>query len=681
MIRTKSIGFLVCLLLVLPVLAWAAGTAALILPADLLVIEDEAFLGDTSLDAVVFDDGLTAIRDRAFAESSVKTVSMPASVTEIAENAFENSTLEKISAPEGSYAYAWAKEHGYLKSGPKILVQPRPAKGAAGDTVTFQTEVEGDDVTYQWVYRKTGREWHPAPNGNGPVLTLTATDDLIGSSWKCIVQDAAGGISETDVVRLNRKEITRLTWVTGNSPKPIDSDLVMEELNKITREALGVEVEILYMSSDEIMTATQAGKVYDMYFTCSWFNPYDENVANGVFTDLNLVLEDVAPDLYDTMPASVWNLAKDGDHLYALPVKKDYAPMNFIVYDAQFAKEQGISVPESIQSWDDLTPYLVALKSAMEKDPSLGSYPVYIAEGPSGIDASFEYIDRSLMIGVRYGDTKIMTVLDDPEVVSRYRTMRKWYLMGLVNPDAAFISSDDIDNHLHHISFVQAWNDYDYTPSRGFQARMTKFAGPYLTADGVQGAMNGFSSSLANDPERLALAIKYQEFVNTNRKYRDILAFGIEGVHFNYHDIIDENGNPGRVVVRTELGRSNYSPWRFTQGSYASNTLEVSESYVDGTYTLPSVNQWDAYFSECETAAESKIDGFTFDFSSPIDFTEARATFAAIKEEYLKEIQCGMVDPDAAISEMKSMLIDAGLNDVLAEAQRQLDAHLMQKEN
>ena len=58
---------------------------------------------------------------------------------------------------------------------------------------------------------------------------------------------------------------------------------VMEELNKITREALGVEVEILYMSSDEIMTATQAGKVYDMYFTCSWFNSAGTNFSVASF--------------------------------------------------------------------------------------------------------------------------------------------------------------------------------------------------------------------------------------------------------------------------------------------------------------------------------------------------------------------------------------------------------------
>ncbi len=33
--------------------------------------------------------------------------------------------------------------------------------------------------------------------------------------------------------------------------------------------------------------------------------------------------------------------------------------------------------------------------------------------------------------------------------------------------------------------------------------------------------------------EHIDLALKYQELVNTNQEYRDILRYGIEGVHFN----------------------------------------------------------------------------------------------------------------------------------------------------
>ena len=77
-------------------------------------------------------------------------------------------------------------------------------------------------------------------------------------------------------------DYVKLTWVQGNSPAPIDNDMVLEELNKITRERLGCEIEIVYMSSDEVGTSIAAGEVYDMYFTCSWYNNFNDNVYDGM---------------------------------------------------------------------------------------------------------------------------------------------------------------------------------------------------------------------------------------------------------------------------------------------------------------------------------------------------------------------------------------------------------------
>jgi len=482
-------------------------------------------------------------------------------------------------------------------------------------------------------------------------------------------------------------DYVKLTWVNGNAPAPIDNAQVLEELNKISREKLGVEVEIIYMTSDQVQTAIQSGEVYDMYFTCSWYNNFNNNVSNGYYANIWGKVQEITPDLYATMPENIWNLARSTDGgLYAIPVKKDYAPMNFIVYDAQFAKDAGIEIPEAISSWDEMTDYLVALKAAMEKDPTLGQYPVNIGGAPAGMESSFDFIDRTPLIGVKFGTTEVISVFDDPDVVDRYRTMYKWQQMGLVNPDAPTLTEDSIDSKLHHISFVQAWNDYDYTPSRGFWVEMTKYSGPFVNTDGVQGAMTAFDATLEEQPERLALCLKYQELVNTDKTYRDILAFGVPGVHFNYRDVIEEvkdaDGNVtetinhGQVAVRTDLGKSNYSPWRFSQGSYSLNSVEASEDTLNGTYPLPVVDQWDKYFKECETAPESKISGFTFNSAA---FNTQYSEISAIKDEYMKDIQCGVVDPDVAIPEMRAKLDAAGLTDIIAEAQRQLDEYLASK--
>lgn len=487
-------------------------------------------------------------------------------------------------------------------------------------------------------------------------------------------------------------DYVKLTWVQGNSPAPIDNDMVLEELNKITRERLGCEIEIVYMSSDEVGTSIAAGEVYDMYFTCSWYNNFNDNVSDGIYANIfeggvNRIKE-WAPKLWESMPETIWELACSSgenieDGLYAIPVYKDIAPENFIVYDAQVAADANIEVPAVISSWDELTPYVTALKKAMEADPSLGQYPLNIGGAPAGVESSFDFINRTPLIGVVFGDDKVCSVFDDEVIMDRYRTMHKWYTMGFVNPDAPTLTEDSIDSKLHHISFVQAWDDYDYTPSRGFWVKMTRYAGPFLNTDGVQGAMNAFSVTLLDDPARFEMAMKFQELVNTDKEVRDILAFGVPGYHFEYRDVKDAEGNVlGQAVVRTEVGRSNYTPWRFSQANYAINSIEASEETLNGTYPAPVLDQWDHYFAAVADAPVSKISGFTFDSKSPIDFTTQFAEISAIKEEYFKNIQCGVVDPDdpeVGVPAMRAKMEAAGLNDIIAEAQRQLDAYLAAK--
>ncbi len=489
-------------------------------------------------------------------------------------------------------------------------------------------------------------------------------------------------------------DVVKLTWVQGTSPAPKDNDKVLAYLNNILRERIGVEVEILYMSSDEVGTSINSGEVYDMYFTCGWFNEFNKNVSDGIFANLykdgkNLVKE-WAPKLWESMPENVWELACSsgenlpyGSGLYAIPVYKDIAPENFIVYDAQVAADAGIEIPDVISSWDEMTPYLGALKAAMEKNPDMGLHPVNIGGAPAGVETSFDFISREPLIGVIFGDTKVCSVFDDPAIMDRYRTMHKWYELGYVNPDSPLQTEDSINSKQHHISFVQAWDGYDYTPSRGFWVKMTRYSGPFLNSDGVQGSMNAFSVTLEDDPVKFQKAMQFQELVNTDKEIRDILAFGIPGEHFEYRDVKDESGNVlGQAVVRTQAGKDSYSPWRFSQANYAINSVEASEETLNGTYPAPDLNQWNTYFSYVADAPVSKISGFTFDYQNPIDFSSQYAEIAALKAEYMSRIQCGVVDPDDpenGVPALRAKMEAAGLNDIIAEAQRQLDAYLASK--
>ena len=466
--------------------------------------------------------------------------------------------------------------------------------------------------------------------------------------------------------------VIKLTWAMGPPTAPIDNAKVLEELNKITREKLGVEVDIRFFDTATVQNSMLSGEVFDMYYANSWFNSFNQAVSVGYFADITDKVKEWTPKLYAAIDPRAWELAKSSDgKLYAIPMSSDFANINYITYDAKFARDNGFKIPEKIKSWDELTEFLVAHKKTMPE----GEYPVMLTGSAPGLETSFDFIDRVAMIGVRFGDTKVVTCFDDPEVMERYRTLHKWMEMGLINPDAATQTS--VDEKHHHIKFETAWPGYDYSPSYGYEAGMTCFSGPYLSTDSVQRNMTAFSVTLEDDEARFRKALEYQEFVNTDQEYRDMLACGIPGVHFNYVDIKNDDGSiAGRGIIRTELGKSNYVTWPFAQGLQFFRTPEVDEKQLDGTYAKPVLNQAELYKEVIDTAPMSAIGGFTFDSEQ---FANQLAEIQNVKSEYYNLIATGSVDPDVKVPEMIEKMNAAGLQDIIAEAQRQLDEYLASK--
>jgi hypothetical protein len=83
------------------------------LPTSTFYVDDEAFVGNSTIQAVVAPDGLQVIGTRAFADcANLKCITLPDSVSHIAEDAFENTPDVVIFASVGSYAWQWAEKQG-----------------------------------------------------------------------------------------------------------------------------------------------------------------------------------------------------------------------------------------------------------------------------------------------------------------------------------------------------------------------------------------------------------------------------------------------------------------------------------------------------------------------------------------------------------------------------------------
>ncbi|MBQ7850031.1 MAG: leucine-rich repeat protein, partial [Clostridia bacterium] len=117
---------LACLLTLLALCAGAAAEDTLTLPEKLQIIEEEAFLNATGLKHVSVPEGTLEIGARAFAGSSVRSISIPASVKAIAEDAFQGVSGLEVTGQEGSYAQEYCEKHSISFTPAGAEPQPYP---------------------------------------------------------------------------------------------------------------------------------------------------------------------------------------------------------------------------------------------------------------------------------------------------------------------------------------------------------------------------------------------------------------------------------------------------------------------------------------------------------------------------------------------------------------------------
>ena len=151
----KTAQRLVAMMLILVLLMGNGGIVALAdavltMPAALQIIDEEAFYGSTSIDRVVLSNKVTEIRSRAFANSTLSEINLPSSITYIAEDAFDGPDKVTVSATEGTYAYRWAVEHGYISEEIEVIdftVSPDMLTLTVGSTYTLSASFVPSNAT------------------------------------------------------------------------------------------------------------------------------------------------------------------------------------------------------------------------------------------------------------------------------------------------------------------------------------------------------------------------------------------------------------------------------------------------------------------------------------------------------------------------------------------------------
>ena len=324
-----------------------------------------------------------------------------------------------------------------------------------------------------------------------------------------------------------------------------------------------------------------------------------------------------------------------------------------------FEGEKGLALPEEM-AFEDLEPLL-----AMYKADFPDKYPLHM--GHNGLSGMFQVHERivSNYLVIPYSKAgtpegaRIIPIWEDEAYMNMRRCLHRWYEAGYVNPDAA--TTTDLPYSLRNpVRSGTAWTGYkgwSNPTTVGFNVKLSRYIGPNMSRTTQQGSL--IAVNAAASEEHAQAALKYMELLYTDRAFRDLLAYGIEGEHFEYYE---------GTVIRTARGGENYLLDAFVTGPAVSASVVSADKSV-----VADADQWEKVYEGYAHARQSDTRGFSYDGEK----TEAiRAALYAIWDSHHSDLVTGTVDPDKTMAEMAKLMYAAGLQEVLDDAQKQLDDYL-----
>lgn len=470
------------------------------------------------------------------------------------------------------------------------------------------------------------------------------------------------------------KEVT-VQWMYHGSTVTNDTD-VMGKINAYLKDKINAKLEMIWCTwgdfDNRVQLAINGGDPVDIYFTSSW-TPNDEYAAmakKGAFVRLDNpegnLIEQYAPNLFNALSPVLADAAMtegaDGMGIYAVPTYKEIAQQYTWDLNTNMLEKYGYTA-DDVKDFYEFGPIFEKIKQGEGKD----FYP--FNPEPAVLERmvnSNDYVDTGLLLTYEFDPA-------DPsksgtEIKSRYETagykkfvekMREYYQKGYISPEAANAQTMANNRAAQETSAQYAIGTQVYSP--GYEAvtsaarNITVVYKPaqsgIISTTSARGAMQAISTT-SDDPGR---ALMLLNLVNTDAELFTMLEYGIEGVHYTKEA-------DGRLRLDQDK-RKEYNPWRAGLGKL-SNLPVTTDDPAD---------LW-AQFDKFNSAGKPvPILGWAFD-QEPVK--NEIAALANVSKEYADTLNAGSVDPAAKLPEFIDKLKANGIDAVLAEADKQLQAFL-----
>ena len=460
-------------------------------------------------------------------------------------------------------------------------------------------------------------------------------------------------------------EVRMVITLPAASPSQSEIDRVVEKVNEITMEKLNMtlKLELLPFASylEQIPLELSSNSDIDLLtsitgYAQSWVN-------SGYLVDLKPLLEEYGQDIIGTYSSEELAMACNlNGFVYGLPVHKEIAQQATVFFRTDILEKHQIDVSgvETIADVDAIFEQVAELEPDMwmlaADNTGLGK--TVICDYSVGGTARVALMDLE-------NSTTVEDLLSSDEFYEWCEYNHKWFENGWINPGAA----SDTESFYSYIQSGQAFaffSDYGHPLSEadqeancgGVDLTMVTMGEPYATTS----TAGVFSYSISSGSKNPAKAMQMLNLIMTDTDIMNLLNWGVEGEDYivNEDGLLDYPEGKDASTVGYHLGAGWILPNQVVCTPWVTDGADIYEKII-------------AYN---DTAVISKAMGHNFD---PAPVQDEIAAVNNATEKYYKALIVGAIDPAEYIPIMKEEREAAGLQTIIDEAQRQLDAYLESK--
>lgn len=426
---------------------------------------------------------------------------------------------------------------------------------------------------------------------------------------------------------------------------------VQSEINAISEERYGIAFDLEFITYGNwaqqvnlLLTSDEVDVVP------AFMTPLSTYVKNGQFADLTEYVANASEDFKNDWPAEVLKTTSIGGKVYAIPNLKNYGSCYGLTLAQDVADYYGI---ENRHSWtlEEVSEFLYQA----QKD-----FPDRYALVPSGNGTmipgwSWDGLGDSKYIGVLPDQGQSLTVenlfdTDDFQELAGYT--RQWYTDGLTIPDVLNTTEGGYEM-LRAGKACACFGKFANGNEAGCVLTTVVSAWSESNAYNVTYGLNANSKDL--DAAWKALEVLYTD--------EDIIRFLVQGIEGKSY-VVNDNNTISYIDGKTAMESGYCMPTMYWVLPNADCTLPI-DAYGEGFFE--GIKAFNA-----ETL-KSKASGFYFDITEVADQYTACSN---VMDKYMQAILSGSVDTEATIAQANKELEAAGLADIIAAKQAQLDAFL-----